>query len=264
MIELFGRFLNLQERGYGPVSFVILVIIALATYWLFSKSKASPWFTNSEEVLPPFLAVPAILFAMLAAALATDVWQKHTAAKDAVIHEASAIRSMMHISKQLGEQGVQLEKSTREYINAVINQEWPAMVSYDHGHKEAAFNALQSLDSTASNIGNTDQLSRFNAQRLQTALETIQVSRLQRISLAHDSISIAKWASAMVLAVLTLVSIAVVHVKRPRAMVISMVITILCVMATIQVLSRNRSPFLGTAAISNTILIESVKPFDNK
>lgn len=264
MIELIGNFLNLQERGYGPASLAILAIAALASYWLLNKSKASQWFSSGDDVVPPYIAVPAILFALLVTAFATDVWQKHTSAKEAVIREAAALRSLFHVSQQLGEQGGLLGKSTKDYINAVINQEWPAMIKADHANKEAAFAALQSLDATVSGIAGNSGLSQFTVQRLRTALDTIQVSRLQRISLAHDAISVAKWASAMVLAVLSLVTIAIVHVRRPRAMAISLVLTILCVMATVHVLSNNRSPFVGTAAISDSMLVESAKVFEKR
>jgi hypothetical protein len=264
MIELIGEFLNLQERGYGQTSLAILVTVALATYWLLNKSKAAKWFSNGEDVVPPFISLPAILFALLITALASDVWQKHGSAKDAVIKEAAALRSMMHISQQLGDQGALIEKSTKDYINAVITQEWPAMTKADHAHKESAFAALQSLDSTVSRIASNSKLPEFTAQRLQTALDTIQVSRLQRISLAHDAISIAKWAAAIVLAVLNLVTIAIVHIRKPRAMAISMALSILCIMATIHVLSLNRSPFVGTAAISSNVLVESLKVFEKR
>jgi hypothetical protein len=263
MIELIGKFLNLQERGYGPA----LPPFSQLLRWLPTAAQqieGEPVVFEQRGYRPAFIAVPAILFALLVTAFATDVWQKHTSARSTVIREAAALRSLLHVSQQLGEQGVLLEKSAEGYMKAVIDEEWPAMIEADHANKEAAFAALQSLDATVSRIASNSGLSQFTVQRLRTALDTIQVSRLQRISLAHDAISIAKWASAMVLAVLNLLTIAIVHVRRPRAMAISLVLTILCVMATVHVLSNNRSPFVGTAAISDSMLVESLKVFEKR
>lgn len=131
------------------------------------------------------------------------------------------------------------------------------MIRGDRVHKESSLAELERLDTAVSRIRIDTQVSHDAALRLNRLLETLHVSRLQRISLAHDAISVTKWTSPIVLAVLTLVTVAVVHLRRPRAMMISLALTILCVMATIQVLSRNRSPYIGTAAVSSSLLYES-------
>ncbi len=243
----------------------IIVLASIAIYWILNLSPVSHWFTASEDVVPPFLALPAILFALFVTALASDVWQKHFQAKEALLKETAAVRSLILLSTELGSNAPALRQTTETYINAVINREWEAMTKGDHMNKESALPELESLDTAIAKIGNANpQPSQYTALRLNNALETLRLSRQQRISLAHDAISITKWAATMSLAVLTLVSVAVVHLRRPRAMKISMLLTVLCVLATIHVLSKNRSPYLGIAAISNNLLVDSLKILDQE
>jgi hypothetical protein len=264
MIEKIGIFFELHESGYGWATLVILAIVGLTTYWLLNRSPVSNWFKASEDIVPPYIAVPAVLFALLVTALATDVWQKHVQAKDALIKETAAVSSLMLLAAGLGTKGVALEQATRNYVDAVVRQEWEAMIRGDHANKGSALPELGVLDFSVSSIGNEQQLPRYIALRLHESLETIRVNRLQRISLAHDAISIAKWASSMVLAVITLVSVAIVHLRRPRAMIISIVLTVLCQLATIHVLSSNRSPYVGTAAVHNSMLIDALKVLEKR
>lgn len=258
MLEMIGTFFNLQDLGYGWASFVIIAIVGVATYLMFNKSPVSDWFKASEDVVPPFLALPAILFALFVTALATDVWQKHYQAKEALIREAGALRGLIMLGSELGANGDPLNTRTKAYIDAVIHREWVAMTHADHAHKETALPEMQALDVEITKIGSSHSLPQFTAMRINNALDTIRIARLQRISLAHDPISISKWSAAMALGILTLVSVAVVHLRRPRAMLISIILTQLCVIGTIGALSKNRSPYVGPAAVANTILVQTL------
>ncbi len=250
---------NLQEHGYTWVVLVVLLLVFFGAYWLLNKSPVSEWFKSSEDVVPPFLALPAIMFALFISALATDIWQKHYDAKQALIREASALRSVILLAPNLGERGQYLSQATENYINAVIDREWQAMMLKDHPNKESALPELEALDFNIAKIGSDPSLPQYVAIRLDNALELLRQSRQQRLSLAHDGIAASKWASPIMLAVITLVTIGVVHIRRPRAMMISMILTILCILATMQLLSQNRSPYIGTAAVTQEALYDAKK-----
>ncbi len=254
---------NLQDHGYAWGLLAVLAIFYFGTTWLLEKSPASQWFNASEEVVPPFLALPAIMFALFVSALATDIWQKHYDARQALIRETSALRSIVLLTPNLGEQGSALENSVVNYIDAVMDLEWQSMTTGDHSNRENALFELESLDATIVKIADDSNRSHYVALRLNEALEKLRESRQQRISLAHDAVSSSKWASPISLAVLTLVTVAMVHMRRPRAMRISMVLTILCVIATMQLLSLNRSPYVGTAAVSKSMLYDVKKLIDD-
>jgi hypothetical protein len=258
MIESLGVFLDLQDAGYGWATLIILITVGVTTYWLLNSSPASNWFKASEDIVPPYFALPSILFALFATALATDIWLKHTQAKDALISETAGVRSLVLLASALGPNGAALEQATRNYVVAVVDKEWDAMTRGDRTNKESALSELEALDAAVTTIGRDPQLPQYVALRLHDALENIRLHRLQRISLAHDAISMAKWAAPMALAVLTLVTVAAVHIRRPRAMFIAMVLAILCMIATIHILSRNRLPYVGTAAVTNDMLVESL------
>jgi len=232
--------LNLQEHGYAWTLLAILLFFFFGTIRLLEKSAASKWFRESDDVVPPFLALPAILFALFVSSLATDIWQKHYDAKKALIKESSALRSIILLSKSLGEQGSTLQNSVNNYVGAVLDREWRTMTGPNHSTSENTLPELESLDATIVKIANDRNRSYYVALRLNEALEKLRESRQERLSLAHDGVSSSKWASPISLAILTLFTIGIVHNKRPRAMLIAMVLTILCIMATIQLLSYNR------------------------
>jgi hypothetical protein len=258
MIELIGQYFNLQQAGYGLATLTILVGVSVMSYWILNKSPASGWFTSSEDVVPPFLALPAILFALFVSALAADIWQKHYEAKDSLLKETAAVRGLLLLSADLEPKGNDLAGVISRYVKAVTDREWSAMVSGDHAHKYSALPELIELDSMVVRIGRDPKLPSYVAARLNTTMEAIRIARLHRIALAHDPISVTKWASAVVLGSLTLITIAVVHIRRPRAMMVSLVLTILCILASIDVLSKNRSPYVGSAAISNEMLVDAL------
>ena len=85
MIEYFGVLFGIQESGYSLATLIIMVVVSLVTYWIINASPISNWFTTSEDVVPPFLALPAILFALFVTALASDVWQKQFQSKEALL-----------------------------------------------------------------------------------------------------------------------------------------------------------------------------------
>jgi hypothetical protein len=254
MIDSICSYLNLQHVGYGWATLILMIGISLATYLALNCPSILCWFKTGDEVFPPFLALPAILFALFVSALATDVWQKHQQAKDALIKETAAIRSLFLLSHELSFNGILLKDATVSYVNAVTSKEWGAMINSEPETKNSALPALEVLDSVIVKIGGDLKLSEYNAMRLNTSLETIRLSRLQRLALAHDPISVSKWSACLTLAVLTLVTMGFVHIRRPKAMIISMALTVLCVVATINSLSKNRSPYIGAAAVS-------IKPF---
>ncbi len=258
--EYLGILFGLQQSGYSLATLVILIVVGLTVYWVLNKSPASNWFASCEDITPPLLALPTILFGLFVANLATDVWQKHFQAKEALLKETAAVRSLIQLSTDVGSNGQILMRATTNYAHAVIDREWSAMIHGDHAHKESALRELEALDSTISKIGNASpQPSQYNTLRLNGALESLRLSRLQRISLAHDSISISKWASVMTLGVLALITIAMTHLRRPKAMKISIILTTLCVLASTHVLSQNRSPYVGVASVSNTLLVDGLK-----
>lgn len=157
---------NLQEHGYTWVVLVVLLLVFFGAYWLLNKSPVSEWFKSSEDVVPPFLALPAIMFALFISALATDIWQKHYDAKQALIREASALRSVILLAPNLGERGQYLSQATENYINAVIDREWQAMMLKDHPNKESALPELEALDFNIAKIGSDPSLPQYVAIRL--------------------------------------------------------------------------------------------------
>jgi hypothetical protein len=253
-----------QRTGYYvPAGFFLIVVSSCITYWILNKSRVSGWFQAAQDVVPPFVAFPGVLFGLFAAMLASDIWQHHHEANMALISETSAISSMASTSAHLDSADrLRLITSINNYTTAVLKKEWPAMATGDHSGKGSASTELRQLNFVSIDIASQKSLPKLIETRIQQPLDTIRTARLQRLSLAHDSISTAKWRATMLFGILVLITVGVVHLRRPRAMVIALAISATCIFCTILMLANNRSPYSGVSAIKPQMLEDVIQMHD--
>lgn len=261
MMETMSIIDLVQKTGYYvPVGFILIVVSSCGTYWILNKSRASSWFQAAQDVVPPFVAFPGVLFSLFAAMLASDIWQHHHEANMALISETSAIAGMISTSAHLDNTDrLRLITSINNYTTAVLTKEWPAMATGDHSGIESASPELRQLSFVSIEIASQKPLPKLFETRIQQPLDAIRTARLQRLSLAHDSISAAKWRATMLFGILVLVTVGVVHLRRPRAMVIALAISATCIFFTILMLANNRSPYSGISAIRPQMLEDLIQ-----
>ncbi len=257
---------DLHASGYGPATLVIVVVAILALWMALRSPLAMRWLPagSGDEIVAPILALPAILFALFTTALASEIWERRHQASEALMRETASVRSLMLLSTQLGPRSAPLERAVRAYVDAVLQREWVAMVRSDHTRKESALPELEALDETVSRLGSDAQMSRYTVLRLHEALETLRVSRLQRLAMAHQPMSTSKWVSCMTLGILTLLTVGVLHAHRRRALGVSLALTGACVVMTLQMLSWHRAAYAGASAVSSSMLAESVVVLDRR
>ena len=249
-----------ERIGLVPAAIIAVAIATVLIYWLLNKSPLSEWFKGSEEVVPPYISVSALMFGFFAATLAADIWPKQDEANKILINETSAIRSLLATSEHLkASDKVILVKSINGYVDAVLEKEWPAMVAGDHANREGALPELKELSYTAIQLTIREKLPGVLESRLQQSIDEIRIARLSRLSLAHDSISYIKWRAVLLFGFLLLFTVALVHMRRPRAMKITLLVTALGILLSIAILANNRSPYAGREAITPEMLINSVK-----
>lgn len=249
-----------ERIGILPAAIVAIAIASVLIYWLLNKSSLSEWFKGSEDVVPPYISVSALMFGFFAATLAADIWPKQDEANKILINETSAIRSLLATSEHLkARDRVILVNSINGYVDAVLQKEWPAMVVGDDVNREGALPELKELSNTAIQLAIREKLPSVLENRLQQSIDQIRVARLSRLSLAHDSISFIKWRAVILFGFLLLFTVALVHMRRPRAMKITLFVTALGILLSIAILSNNRSPYAGGDAIKPEMLINSIR-----
>lgn len=248
-----------EKLGFLPFATIVIVLGALLTYWVLIKSPWAEWLSKEDPVAPFFTAIT-VLFALFAAMLASDIWARHKDANTAQVAEASAIRSLTEtaglVPKADGEQIVML---VGNYVQAVVNKEWPAMHTDDTTQREAALPEIKQLESTVLGFLVRSNQPKAIETRLINAVDSLRTARLQRLTLAFDGISYAKWRALLAFGLLSLAAIGIVHLRRPRAMGISLFLTASAILLTIAILTNNKSPYSGTNPVTPHMLQDAIK-----
>lgn len=244
--------------GYIPLAIALTVSFALLTYWVLVHSPLAEWFSK-EEVVPPFFSYAAIIFALFAAMIASDIWGRYKDASTTAVSEASAVRSLLITAAYIDPVDAKaIRESVAGYVNVVLNEEWPAMKVMDAEHKDAASGALIQLTSVVLGAMENKPQARPYETRLQQAIDAIRSSRLTRLSYAFDPVQYGKWRALMLFGLLTIFSVGLCHVRKPRAMKITLGVTVVGVLITASVLANHRSPYVGTDPIKPDLLKESL------
>jgi hypothetical protein len=204
----------------------------------------------SPGMLPPM----GLLFALLIGFLAAQVWSDASQAQGAVNREASALRSVVLLAHAFpGEPETRMDALVRRQIRDATDAEWPAMA----GHRATLTvvpaplaQALQlALVLDPQNAGQT------TAQReIVTALQGALDARRQRIILSESSVNWAKWTGVILLAILTLIAIALVHSDNRLGGALAMGLFAAAVATSLVLIASQDRPFSGPFAVGPDVL----------
>ena len=206
----------------------------------------------SPGILPPL----GILYALLVAFLASQVWADQQRAHDAVNREASALRAVVLLSARFPapiEQ--QLRALVRRHIQEAATVEWPAMATQSLGLTRPPAALVEALGLA---LAQTPQhegqavAQRETVHALQEALD----ARRQRIIISRSTINWVKWWGLILEAILTLVAIGMVHSdNRFTASVAMGTFATAAAVAALMVASHAR-PFSGEVSVGPDVLLQ--------
>jgi len=206
----------------------------------------------SPGLLPPL----GILFGLLVAFLAAQVWGDVDRANTAVNREASALRAVVLLSPAFpGEPGERLRELVREQIHSAETVEWPAMA-----HKKASLSMIptplaQALQATIALAPRGE--GQMAAQReIVTALESALDARRQRILVSRSEVNWVKWMSLIVQAIVTLTAIAMVHSDNRVSAQIALGLFSTAIAVCILLLLSHDRPFTGQLAVKPAALLQ--------
>lgn len=232
---------------YLVTAAIYVVVTRLAT-----GERGRAFKAISPGVLPPL----AIIFALLAAFLASQVWNDTDRASAAVNREASALRAVVLLATAFpGETESRLRELVRRHIEDAVNQEWPAMA-----HRSATLTLVPARLADALRVAFTldpHGEGQLTAQReliasLQNALE----ARRQRIILSRSSLNWVKWTALLLQAGLTLLTIALVHSDNRATNRIILTIFATGVGIAILLIAAHTRPFTGEISVQPSVLLQ--------
>lgn len=119
---------NLPVALMAFAIFAATYVVATGIYWAVTRlavdDRARAFKALSPGMLPPL----GIIFGLLVAFVAAQVWSDFDRARVAVASEASALRGVVLLASNFpGDEEARLRALVGRHINAAVREEWPAM-----------------------------------------------------------------------------------------------------------------------------------------
>ena len=230
---------------------VALLGTALAAVTLLRAIAAPRWraqMLSLVGVVPPFINVLGVLFGLTLAFIANDTWSAHDRATNAVYREADALRTLDALARDLpAPQQDTLRQAVREHARATVS-EWQQLA-----HRSSSPQAQHSADRLLSLVASRAMAQATDSNVHRLMLDTVvqlRGDRDQRIALSHLHDNPFKWMGMAFLGLLTMVSIAVVHVEHLRAAATALVLFAVAAAPTAAIVLMQGNPFQSPSFVS--------------
>jgi hypothetical protein len=226
-----------------PVIFASLFAFYLATAvllsWLSFRSPLSARVQTFKGVVAPFFGSVGIIFGLLVAFLSNDIWDRNRQAERVVLTESDTLVALYSLGIASGSDSKALRSSIRGYASAVVEDEWPRLRSQERSTKTDA-----ALDTLLREVALPGASKDFGVQRtmLDMVLK-IQAAHEDRLELANDRTAVTKWGAVLLLALITQLAIAVVHLEKPRPQAAALFIFTLATVSILGLLAIHEAPF---------------------
>lgn len=248
----------------GDLSFWWLVVIVFAGTFLVTAGvyavvmllavgkRRDAFKAVSPGMLPPM----GLLFGLIVGFLAAQVWSDAGDAREAVNHEASALRSSILLVHAFpGEPESRMNSLIARHIRNVVDEEWPAMAD-----RRATLTVIPMSLGDALQLA-TGLSPRTPGQtvaqgRLVDSLQTALDARRQRIIISESSVNWVRWTGVIVVALLTLIAIAFVHCDNRLTAALAMGVFSAAVAVSLLLIAAQQYPFSGQFAVGPDALIE--------
>ena len=225
----------------------LLGVMALAV-----GERARAFKAISPGMLPPL----GIIFGLLVAFIAAQVWGDLDRAHAAVNREASALRAIVLLATSFpGEPETRLRALVHRQIEDAVTQEWPAMAG---GSATLTNNPAPLAEALPTSLGLTPRNDgQVAAQReILAAVENAFDARRQRILVSQSTVNWVKWTALLVQAVCTLLAIAMVHSDNRASAALAMGLFATGVAVSVVLISSHDRPFTGELSVGPDVLLQ--------
>lgn len=209
-----------------------------------------------KAMTPVMLTPLAVLFGLIVAFLASQVWNDYQRASAAVAREASALRTVVLLAAHFPKDTeTRVKALVRKHIRDAVDKEWPAMARQEATLAMFTAEADEMLELTLSvqAQGETQSV----AQRaMLAAFQTANDARRERIVISRSSINWVKWAAVYLLAALILLAIAFVHVDNRGTTVVAMALFSISVAICVLLIAAHNRPFTGEIVVGPELLLQ--------
>lgn len=226
---------------------IYALVMALAT-----GERARAFKAVSPGLLPPL----GIMFGLLIAFVAAQVWGDVDRANVAVNREASSLRAVMLLSRIFpGDPETRLRGLIAKHVRDARDVEWPAMARHEATLTMVPGSLADALQTVVALPTNTP--GQVSAQReILVALENALDARRQRILVSRSSVDWVKWSALLLQAFCSLLAIAMVHSdNRPSAKIALGLFSTATALCLVLIAAHDR-PFTGQLSVRPSPLLQ--------
>src|SRR4051794_40820631 len=126
-MSVIGTWLELPAIAQVLLLGAFLLITGTVIHLLSFYGPAGRWVGRFKGIVGPFFTSVTVIFAFLAAFIASDVWRRNTEAAQVVRAEADALLSLYHLTPETAPDAAAVHNRIRAYTESVIRQEWSRM-----------------------------------------------------------------------------------------------------------------------------------------
>ena len=238
-----------------PVMFVAVAGVFSASaallYWLCFGGLTRRWMLSFSGAVAELFSAIMVIFGIQIGFVANDVWDRNRRASAAVESESASLAMLNILALASGLPTDGIRRAIRVYVSAVTGNEWPSMADNGRGAPEAEAalgTLLRTVAETKHNPDDPD--AKFDSLLLDMALK-VQSARADRLALSAPYSEGVKWACVLILALTGQITIAMLHLDRPRPHLAAMVIFTSSLVLVIALIAANEGPFQPPIAISS-------------
>jgi hypothetical protein len=229
-------------------------LVAAGIYWIVMALAVGGRARAFKAVSPGMLPPLGILYGLLAAFLAAQVWDDQERAQAAVNHEASALRAVvLLVARFPGEPEARMRALVRHHIETAVTQEWPAMARHRTSLTMIPGPLAEALQLALSLTPHGE--GQVVAQReIVASLQSALDARRQRIIISEEAVNWVKWTGLILEAICMLLAIAVVHSDNRGSAAVAMAIFATGVAVSLVLIAAHNRPFTGQISIGPDLL----------
>lgn len=248
---------------FAPIlsSLTWALLIGLGSFFLVYKTKLFNAL-NTCPLVPPFLALPAIMFAFLMGFMSSESWQNYSHGRTALINETAAIMRILSVPMEPEVFQTKTIANVKSYLESVINEEW--LVNHNESSSLKALEALKNLElniwqaHSACADGASKQTSCTGSvatSALIKAVDDLQIARQERLSLGYQGSKNMKWLLGILLGLVSAISVAAVHKHNQKTGVIALILFCFSMGITVSMVTLYINPYKWTQSLKPVPLI---------
>jgi len=235
--------------GFALVAMVGTLVASAGLVAFMHDARRAAWLASLDGVAPPFINIIGVLFALTLAFLANDTWSAHDRAVTAVYREADSLQAIVSLARGLDAPArARVDGGVSAYARAAVETEWPLLARRQQSPAAAAaldgLLALVAAPEVGAALGEA-----VHGQMLREVIE-VRRNRDQRIGLSQTHVNPLKWLGMAFLGFVTMLSVAVVHVCRPRAALAAILLFALAAAPTAAIVLVQGNPFQQPTTVS--------------